>query len=83
MRLLGKAPAMAIVRCSTHPPIGRTRSYVASVEPIGYPDTAMVCGSKPCCEPGLAWLEEDERAAYDRGERIFQAFTATMKIRVK
>jgi hypothetical protein len=74
---------MAIVRCATHSPKGRTRDYVLSVKPVGYPDTAMVCGSKTCQAPGLVWLEADERAAYDRGERVFQSFTATMKMRVE
>jgi hypothetical protein len=72
---------MAIVRCDVHKPTGRTRAYVASVKPVGYPDTAMVCGSKTCSAPGLVWLESDERAAYDRGERIFKSFTDTMKMR--
>jgi hypothetical protein len=31
--------------------------------------------------PGLIWLEEPEKAAYDRGERVFKSFTATMKMR--
>ena len=73
---------MAIVRCRIHKPTGRTRNYVASVEPVGYPETAMVCGSKTCDAPGLVWLETDEKSAYDRGERIFRAFTDTMKMRV-
>ena len=70
---------MAVARCISHPPRGRTRSYSASVEPIGYPETAMVCGVTECSEPGMIWLEEVEKAAYDRGERIFQAFTASME----
>ena len=74
---------MAIVRCSSHPPKPRTRTYVATVEPVGYPETAMVCGVTECVEPGLIWLEETEKAAFDRGERIFRAFTATMKMRAK
>ena len=73
---------MAIVRCDTHTPKGRTRLYVATVKPVGYPETAMVCGSKTCTALGLVWLETDEKSAYDKGERIFQAFTATMKMRV-
>ena len=73
---------MAIVRCEVHEPRGRTRNYILKVKPVGYPDTAMVCGSKTCTAPGLVWLEEDESSAYDRGQRIFQSFTATMKMRV-
>lgn len=74
---------MAIVRCRSHVPKGRTRDYVASVEPVGYPDTAMVCGSKHCPEPGLIWLERAEKEVYDGGERIFRSFTDTMKMKAK
>jgi hypothetical protein len=72
---------MAIMRCNNHKPKGRTRSYVVTVEPIGYPDTALICGSAECKEPGLIWLEAHEKTAYDRGERIFKSFTETMKVR--
>ena len=33
---------MAIIRCKLHELIGRTRKHVASVEPVGYPTTALV-----------------------------------------
>lgn len=72
---------MAIMRCKQHSPKGRSRSYVASVEPVGYPDTALICGSVACEEPAFIWLEPPEKAAYDRGERVFKSFTATMKVR--
>lgn len=72
---------MAIVRCRRHKPTGRTREYVSAKEPVGYPVCALVCGSVSCEEPGLIWLERDEDVAYQRGQRIFQAFTATMKMR--
>ena len=74
---------MAVIRCAAHQPNGRTRSYVFTAEPVGYPDTALVCGLKQCKTAGLAWLEAHEHDAYNRGERIFEAFTATMKMRVK
>jgi hypothetical protein len=54
---------------------------VSTKEPVGYPDTALVCGSVSCDEPGLIWLEKHEDAAYEKGQRIFQAFTASMKMR--
>ncbi len=73
---------MAIVRCEAHRPKGRTRNYVTNVKPVGYPETAMVCGSKTCVAPGLVWLEDGEYAEYERGERIFRSFTNTMKMRV-
>lgn len=72
---------MAIIRCKHHEPTGRTRRYVTAVKPVGYPETALVCGSVSCVAPGFIWLEEPEKAAYDRGERVFKSFTATMKVR--
>ncbi|SDR31593.1 hypothetical protein SAMN04515695_4410 [Pseudovibrio sp. Tun.PSC04-5.I4] len=75
---------MAVVRCKDHAPKGRTRTYIAHVEPIGYPETAMVCGGKHCSAPGLIWLDEPEKVKYDCGERIFDAFVASaMKMRAK
>lgn len=74
---------MAIMRCRAHVPKRATRNYVISVEPVGYPDTALICGSVQCREPALIWLEQHEKATYDVGERIFQAFTPTMKVRAK
>jgi len=72
---------MAIMRCKIHAPKGRTRSYVAAVEPVGYPTTALVCGAKSCNAAAFIWLEPEEKNAYDRGERVFQSFTDTMKVR--
>jgi hypothetical protein len=72
---------MAIMRCEVHEPHGRERNYVRHVEPVGYPNTALVCGSITCTKPALIWLEADESAAFDRGERVFKSFTATMKVR--
>lgn len=74
---------MAIMRCEIHHPKGRTRTYVASVHPVGYPDTALVCGSTDCDAPAFIWLEADEKASYDRGERVFKSFTYTMKVRAR
>jgi len=72
---------MAIVRCRQHEPTGRTREYVSAKEPVGYPLTALVCGSTACDEPGLIWLEAEEAKAFDQGQRVFKSFTATMKMR--
>ena len=69
---------MAIMRCAVHQPKGRTRNYTAAVQPVGYPETALVCGANSCDAPALIWLEADEKVAYDRGQRIFEAFTGSM-----
>jgi hypothetical protein len=66
---------MAISRCEHHAPVGRTRSYVAAVHP------AVVCGNRACKEPGLVWLEAEEKTSYDRGERTFHGPTYAFKVR--
>ena len=65
-------------RCEVHHPHGRRRRYVATVYPVGYPQTALICGSSACDAPALIWLELEEKARYDRGERIFEAFAGSM-----
>jgi hypothetical protein len=51
------------------------------VHPVGYPETALVCGRPDCYQPGIIWLESDESAAYDNGERVFQLQTNAVKVR--
>lgn len=72
---------MASVRCRRHTPNGRTRNYTAPVLPVGYPNAATICGSFPCRQTGLIWLDESERRAFDRGERVFQGPTNALKFR--
>ncbi len=75
---------MALIRCSQHgKPEGRTNKYVASVRPVGYPETAAVCGRKGCEEPGLVWLTTEEYVAYLKGARVFELPVAAMKVRVE
>ena len=74
---------MSIMRCRDHAPKRTTRDYAGAVEPVGFPETALVCGSKHCRGPALIWLERHEQADYDTGERVFKAFTSTMKVRAK
>jgi len=74
---------MALVRCALHRPVGIKRTYVRSVEPVGYPDTAAVCGSSHCTEPGLVWLDEKDAVAYEAGERLMKLPNEGIKIRVR
>jgi hypothetical protein len=72
---------MALARCTNHRPAGRTQRYVISVEPQGHSE-AVICGREDCQRPAVIWLNEDERAAYARGVRIFGYSSATSKVRV-
>jgi hypothetical protein len=76
--------AMALGRCENcGKPAGRTRNYVRSVKPVGYPATAATCGCSGCKAPALVWLESDEDAQYARGQRVFTLPTQAMKVRVE
>lgn len=75
---------MALVRCNIHgQPRGRSRTYVRSVRPIGYPDTAAICGLSGCEEPGMIWLEQKESDRYDAGQRVFFGETSVMQAKAE
>ena len=73
---------MALCRCpQLHAwPIGKKRVYVASVEPVGFPNQALICGSKRCVNPAVIWLEQSEVDAYREGERIFSGPTNMTRV---
>ena len=55
-----------------------------AVQPVGYPESAIICGRVGCTNPGLLWLEESEWRDYQQGERIFFIpGHAGVKIKVK
>ena len=63
---------MALCRClEMHAwPEGRSVAYVAYVKPVGYPNTAAICGL--CEKPGVIWLDRIELTEYQKGQRIFE-----------
>ena len=79
-----KGGIMALVRCESHgKPRGRTVTYVKSVKPIGWPNTAAICGGKGCENPGMIWLTDAETMAYNHGQRVFSFNNASMKIKAQ
>jgi hypothetical protein len=77
-----KAAEMAIVRCERHPLSPTKLTYGGYVLPIGYPNTAAVCGRVGCEEPGRVWLTSDEVIGHQDGERVFGVKTHSIKVRV-
>jgi hypothetical protein len=73
---------MAIARCEKHRPEGTKHVYKAYALPIGFPNTAAICGRVECEAPAYLWLTEPERADHERGLRIFNIRTHSAKIRV-
>lgn len=62
---------MAIVRCQDHPP--RNHNYEIAVKPVGYPDTALICGrnEKDHDEIGWVYLLPEEYDEYQDEKRVF------------
>jgi hypothetical protein len=62
---------MAIVRCQDHPP--RNTNYEIAVKPVGYPDTALICGrdGEGHTESGWVFLRPEEYNEYQQGTRVF------------
>lgn len=72
------------MRCEAHRPFRTKIAIAGAVRPLGYPETALICGSEGCREPAYIWLETDEMAAYEAGERVFECFTGSaMKVRAE
>ena len=76
---------MALIRCKEehNEPVGTKRKYVKGVEPLNYPETAVICGNPKCNNVGIVWLDDDEYKAYMGGERIFQPIGHSVKIKIK
>jgi hypothetical protein len=58
------------------------RKYVMAAAPVGHPKTAAICGSPNCNEPAMVWLDQDERAQYLNGQRVFKFATNVVKVKV-
>lgn len=74
---------MSIARCQEcGKPKGRTHNYVKKAEPLGYPNTAIVCGSKGCENSAYVWLSEEEAKEFENGQRVFPFPTFAVKVKV-
>ena len=74
---------MAMVCCEKcGAPVGVRHRYVAGVKPLEYPDEAVLCCRRNCHLPGLVWLNEEDKANYDAGEREIVIWGQCVKIKV-
>lgn len=65
---------MAYSRCLVHhsPPKTRTRPPCTKYAyPVGYPNSALICGIPYCTNQGVIWLDSEEQLKYQSGIRIF------------
>jgi len=74
---------LALCRCLMNHswPKGHKKDYVGYVKPVGYPDTALICGRPECSRPAVIWLDEEEVQNYRDGVRIFQGPSNFTKMR--
>lgn len=64
-----------LVRCEDHP----SKAYSHSVDPVGYPETAAICGR--CEKVGKILLNEEEWRQYQAGVTVFAFNSNIMKVR--
>ncbi len=75
---------MALARCEIHKKIKSIKNtYVCAKEPVGYPETALICGRPDCKEVALLFLNTQEKKLYEAGARIFSIPTHAAKLCVK
>ena len=76
---------MAVARCEMHgAPVGSKRAYGSlPVKPVGFPETAAVCGRTGCAEPAMIWLDADDQRRYNEGENIMPVPNLAIKVRVQ
>jgi hypothetical protein len=74
---------MAIARCDQHPIERDTKEpYTAHALPLGFPETAAICGRVGCENPAVIWLTDKEVAQHNAGQRVFGLKTHAIRVRV-
>ena len=66
-----------LVRCERH----RSERYRYSLKPVGYPNTAAICGR--CNQPGYVLLNQAEIDQAKAGQNIFSFNSNVMKVQVE
>ena len=72
-----------MARCAVcGPAVGKRVYYVLACEPLGYPESAVICGVAGCENPALIWLSAWEAEEYRKGRRVFSLSGRLPKVRV-
>lgn len=77
---------MALARCEDcgrpEPPAFKEK-YCFVVDPLGYPNTALVCGRKGCSNPAHVWMDAVDAMTYQNGQRVIDLPTDAAKVKVQ
>jgi len=68
---------MALCRCQSCGIQNSSKNYV-SVDPIGYPNAAVICGIGKCTNSAKVWLDDDEFIDYQNGVKLFGKTVTSM-----
>lgn len=66
-----------LVRCGKHP----LKSYSHRASPVGFPNTAAICGR--CDAAGMILLNDAEWAAYQAGQTVFSINNNAMQVKAE
>jgi hypothetical protein len=74
---------MTLARCKNHPPQNdrAKHPFTGFTLPLGYPETAALCGRNKCTEPAQLWLTEGEQVEHTNGTRVFDLGNKILKVR--
>ncbi len=56
-------------------------NYPHVISPVGYPDTAAICGIEGCENAGRLFLKPEEFQAYQAGQVVVKLPTASIKVK--
>jgi len=75
---------MAYAKCDHHGPHEGTalRYRNTPIDPIGFPNPAVLCAITGCNSPARLYLTEQEWASFNAGERVFEGPRKGIRIRV-
>ncbi|MHB1286757.1 MAG: hypothetical protein ACYCYP_09395 [Leptospirales bacterium] len=74
---------MAIARCENHPLSRSGGKYTTNMLPMGFPDSAVICGREDCEQVARIFLTEAENIDYQNGQRIFSYDSRVAKVKVQ
>ncbi len=72
---------MSIARCEYHST--KPEKYTMFRLPIGYPDSAVICGREGCDQLARIFLTEAEGIDYQKDQRIFSYDSIVAKVKVQ